>query len=279
MPAGSTPVAARRAAELAMDTRRRLRSTSTRSWRWRRSVSPGGRALVTPGPALKGGHGPLRHLPEPGPARAAGHADRPAIRRSACGGRSASASGSGRSVRGVGTSPADRLHRASPARARARPRAGPRTSRSGERSGFAEKVEPQLPEGLMTKANAPVDVLKETRPRRISAPGSTNPPTGRPKLVSPEAVAGLNISTVRGRAEAVSSAFDGDLYVNSDLPENRTMVAVLLVGNGRQGRPAVDLRAPRGGPVGAAGARRPTSHRVDRLGSRRRADRLPGRDA
>ena len=95
-----------------------------------------------------------------------------------------------------------------------------------------EKVEPQLPEGLMTKANAPVDVLRETRPSEDFRTWLyNNPPTGRPKLVSPEAVAGLNISTVRGRAEAVSSAFDGDLYVNSDLPENRTMVAVLLVGN------------------------------------------------
>jgi signal transduction histidine kinase/HAMP domain-containing protein len=43
-------------------------------------------------------------------------------------------------------------------------------------------------------------------------------------------VAGLNIATVRGRAEAVSTALDGDLFVDTELPDNRTMVSVLLVG-------------------------------------------------
>ena len=36
-----------------------------------------------------------------------------------------------------------------------------------------ENVEAQLPTGRMTKANAPVEVLRETRPVRTSAPGST----------------------------------------------------------------------------------------------------------
>jgi signal transduction histidine kinase/HAMP domain-containing protein len=95
-----------------------------------------------------------------------------------------------------------------------------------------EKVEPRLPDGRMTKANAPVDVLKETRPSEDFRTWLyNNPPASRPKLVSPETVSGLGIGTIRGRADAVQTALDGDLYVNSDLPENRTMVAVLLVGD------------------------------------------------
>ena len=67
-----------------------------------------------------------------------------------------------------------------------------------------EKVEPQLPTGRMTKANAPVDVLRETRPSEDFRTWLyNNPPTGPPKLVSPETVAGLSIATVRGRADAV----------------------------------------------------------------------------
>ncbi len=85
----------------------------------------------------------------------------------------------------------------------------------------------------MTKANAPVDVLKETRPSEDFRTWLYNNPAAPgqpPKLVSPETVAGLSIATVRGRAEAVSTALDGDLYVSSDLPNDRTMVAVQLVG-------------------------------------------------
>ncbi len=93
-----------------------------------------------------------------------------------------------------------------------------------------EKVEPRLPDGRMTKANAPVAVLRETRPSgEFRGWLYNNPPRSRPKLVSPETVTGLDIDTVRGRAAAVQTALDGDLYVNSDLPENRTMVAVVLV--------------------------------------------------
>ena len=95
-----------------------------------------------------------------------------------------------------------------------------------------EKVEPRLPDGRMTKANAPVDVLREAQPAEDFRTWLyNNPPKGPSKLVSPATVAGLNIATVRGRAEAVSTALNGDLYVNTELPENRTMVAVLLVGD------------------------------------------------
>ena len=95
-----------------------------------------------------------------------------------------------------------------------------------------EKVEPQLPEGRMTKANAPVAALKESRPSDDFRTWLyNNPPASRPKLVSPETVAGLSINAIRGRADAVQTALAGDLYVNSDLPENRTMVAVLVVGD------------------------------------------------
>ena len=145
-----------------------------------------------------------------------------------------------------------------------------------------ENVEAQLPPTHMTKANAPVDVLRETRPTEDFRTWLYNNPAAAgnpPKLVSPETVAGLSINTIRGRAEAVSTALDGDLYVSSDLPNDRTMVAVQLVGGeGRPGRPAVDLRAAGGGPLGSAGAGRPAPHRPDRLGARRRTDRVPGRE-
>jgi signal transduction histidine kinase/HAMP domain-containing protein len=94
-----------------------------------------------------------------------------------------------------------------------------------------EKIEPQLPEGRMTKANAPVEVLRETQPSEDFRTWLyNNPPSGPSQLVSPATVAGLNIATVRGRAEAVSTALDGDLFVDTELPDNRTMVSVLLVG-------------------------------------------------
>jgi len=95
-----------------------------------------------------------------------------------------------------------------------------------------EKVEPQLPEGRMTKANAPVDVIRETPPSDDFRTWLyNNPPKGPSRLVSPATVAGLNIATVRGRADAVATALNGDLYVNTELPHDRTMVAVLLVGD------------------------------------------------
>ncbi|NUP96941.1 MAG: hypothetical protein HUU28_12345 [Planctomycetaceae bacterium] len=96
-----------------------------------------------------------------------------------------------------------------------------------------EKIEPELPEGRMTKANAPVDVLREDQsPEDFRSWLYNNPPSGPSRLVSPPTVAGLDIATIRGRAEAVATALDGDLYVNTDLPEDRTMVSVLLVGPG-----------------------------------------------
>lgn len=96
-----------------------------------------------------------------------------------------------------------------------------------------EKVEPKLPEGRMTKANAPVDVLRQSQsPEDFRSWLYNNPPSGPSQLVSPPTVAGLDIATIRGRAEAVSTALDGDLYVNAELPENRTMVSVLLIGQG-----------------------------------------------
>ncbi len=94
-----------------------------------------------------------------------------------------------------------------------------------------ESVENELPNGLMTKLNAPVDVLKESRPTDDFRTWLYNNPVRRPaQLVSPETVAGLDIDAVRGRAEAVSTALDGDLFVDSDQPNDRTMVAVQLVG-------------------------------------------------
>jgi two-component system phosphate regulon sensor histidine kinase PhoR len=101
-----------------------------------------------------------------------------------------------------------------------------------------ENVEAELPTGRMTKLNAPVDVLRESRPTGdfrtwlYNAPASAHPA----RLVSPETVAGLNINTIRGHEAAVVTALDGDLYVSSDLSNDRTMVAVQLVGaEGTQG--------------------------------------------
>jgi len=95
-----------------------------------------------------------------------------------------------------------------------------------------ERVELELPDGRLTKANAPVDVLRDSRPAEDFRTWLyNNPPRGRPQLVSPATVAGLNIATVRGRAAAVGTALDGDLYVDSEQPENRTMVAVQVVGD------------------------------------------------
>ena len=96
-----------------------------------------------------------------------------------------------------------------------------------------ESVEAQLPNGRMYKTNAPTDVLRDTRSSEGFRTWLYNNPAapGQPaKLVSPATVAGLDIETVRGRAEAVSTALDGDLFVNSELPDDRTMVAVQLVG-------------------------------------------------
>jgi two-component system, OmpR family, phosphate regulon sensor histidine kinase PhoR len=94
-----------------------------------------------------------------------------------------------------------------------------------------ERVEPELPNGRLTKANAPVEALREAQPSGFRTWLYNNPPRGVPKLVSPETVAGLSIGSVRGHRSAVRTALNGDLYVNSDLPDDRTMVAVLVVGN------------------------------------------------
>jgi signal transduction histidine kinase len=95
-----------------------------------------------------------------------------------------------------------------------------------------ENVEAELPDARMTRANAPVDVLRETRPTEDFRTWLYNNPAApgqRPKLVSPATVAGLDINRVRGRAAAVKTALDGDLFVSSDQPNDRTMVAVQLV--------------------------------------------------
>ncbi|MEZ5073527.1 MAG: ATP-binding protein [Solirubrobacterales bacterium] len=94
-----------------------------------------------------------------------------------------------------------------------------------------EQVEPELPAGRLTKGNAPVDALREAQPSEdFRAWLFNNPARGPARLVSPESVAGLSITTIRGHRAAVSAALSGDLYVDSELPDDRTMVAVLLVG-------------------------------------------------
>lgn len=95
-----------------------------------------------------------------------------------------------------------------------------------------ENVESQLPNGRLTKDNAPVGALKSIRPTEGFRTWlySSRDPGMPPMLVSPEVMAGLSIATVRGRAAAVATALAGDLFVSPDLPNDRTMVAVQLVG-------------------------------------------------
>jgi len=95
-----------------------------------------------------------------------------------------------------------------------------------------EKVEPELPSGRLTRANAPVEAIRDAATAEDFRTWLyNNPPSGMPKLVTPATVAGFNLNTVRGHRSAVSTALEGDLYVNSDLPGDRTMVAVIVVGD------------------------------------------------
>ncbi len=93
-----------------------------------------------------------------------------------------------------------------------------------------EQVEDALPEGPLTKRNAPNDVLRDARPAEAFRSWIFNAPrAGRPaQVVSRRVVAGMSINEVPNVREAVRSALDGDLYVGTDLPGDMTVVAVQL---------------------------------------------------
>ena len=96
----------------------------------------------------------------------------------------------------------------------------------------------------MTKANAPATSYREHRPRAIPAWLYDNRGRQPPKLVNPATVAGLDISTRPRPAGAVPTALDGDLYVDSDLPNDRTMVAAPVFRQGQRGRGRPARRYP-----------------------------------
>ena len=101
------------------------------------------------------------------------------------------------------------------------------------------RVERALPDERLTKANAPADVLRDTRPSDSFRTWIYNTPyqgTGA-EVVTPRIVAGLDIGTIPGTRQAVQAALQqGEDIVESDLPEGRTLVAVPLFGpGGKQG--------------------------------------------
>lgn len=93
-----------------------------------------------------------------------------------------------------------------------------------------EQVEDELPEGALTRKNAPKNVLGDARPvEAFRAWIYDLPRVGKPaQVVSRRTVTGLSISEVPNAREAVRAALDGELYVGTDLPGDMTVVAVLL---------------------------------------------------
>lgn len=101
------------------------------------------------------------------------------------------------------------------------------------------RVEARLPDAHLTKANAPNEVLTETRPSDNFRTWIYNTPRdGRgAEVVTPRVVAKLDIGTIPGTRQAVQTALqDNQDVVDSELPEGRTLVAVPLFGpRGKQG--------------------------------------------
>ncbi len=101
-----------------------------------------------------------------------------------------------------------------------------------------EQITNELPSGRMTKKNAPSAALNQAQASEgfrawLVDVGSPGRPPG---VVSSKVVNGRRFVEVPGHEEAVGEALDGNLYVNSDLPDNQTVVAVQLVSiNGVQG--------------------------------------------
>ena len=117
----------------------------------------------------------------------------------------------------------------SAAESRAADLAAGRTSRLGDR------VEERLPRvSRLTRANADraVAVLKHTRPsENFRAWLYNRPHNGKgARVVSPRTVAGLDINSVPGTRDAIQAALAGELFVDSELPRGRTLVAVPLRG-------------------------------------------------
>ena len=103
-----------------------------------------------------------------------------------------------------------------------------------------EAVEAQLPDARLTRANAPNDVLQESRPSESFRTWLYNTPTesAAAEIVTPRVVAGLDIGEIPGYREAAQEALRGEKPLTvTDLPGGRTLVAVPIFGPafGKQG--------------------------------------------
>jgi len=108
---------------------------------------------------------------------------------------------------------------------------------AGRTGRLATRVEAQLPDGRMTKANAPSEVLRESRPSETyrswlyNTPRRVNGETVGAEVVTPRVVSGLDIADVDGARQAVQAALDEEVtQVVTGLPEGRTLVAEPLFG-------------------------------------------------
>jgi signal transduction histidine kinase len=103
---------------------------------------------------------------------------------------------------------------------------------------LSERIEDKLPDAFLTRANAPNDILQESRPSDSFRTWIYNTP--RPnqgaEVVTPRIVAGLDIGDVLGTRQAVQTVLqDDETVVGTDRPDGRTLVAVPLVRFGEQG--------------------------------------------
>lgn len=116
---------------------------------------------------------------------------------------------------------------------------------AGRTNRLQNTVELALPVEPLTRENVgpAVDALRQSRPSDrfrtwiFNAPATRDGERIGPQAVSPPVSQGLDIADVPGARAAVRAAVrDGGTFVNSDLPEGRTLVAVPLVGvSGVQG--------------------------------------------
>lgn len=102
---------------------------------------------------------------------------------------------------------------------------------TGRTTRLADLVESQLPLERMTRANAPKEVLRESRPSENYRTWLYNTPRAGQgaRIVTPRIVTSFDIGTVLGTRQAAQRALqDEETQVLTDLPEGRTLVAVPL---------------------------------------------------
>lgn len=103
---------------------------------------------------------------------------------------------------------------------------------------LSENVEARLPDQPLTKANAPNELLRDSRPSDSFRTWIYNRPSADKgaEVVTPRIVSGLDIGLVPGTRLAVQTALqNNETVIEPDLPEGRTLVAVPLVNFGKQG--------------------------------------------